>query len=96
MIGSLLYLIASRPNILLCVCLCERFQWDPRETHLTVIKRIFRYMKGETNLGMLYKKSLNYKLVWLCDAENARDRIERKSTSGKCQFITENLISWSS
>ena len=52
-IGSLLYLIASRPDILFSVCLCARFQSDPRETHLTATKRIFRYLKGTTNLGFL-------------------------------------------
>ena len=96
MIGSLLYLTASRPNILFSVCLCARFQSDPRETQLTVVKRIFRYLKGTTNLGLLYKKSLDYKLVGFCDADYAGDRIERKSTSGNCQFLGENLISWAS
>ena len=50
MIGCLLYLNASRPDILFSLCLCARFQSDPRESHLTVVKRIFRYMKGTTNL----------------------------------------------
>jgi len=57
MIGSLLYLIASRSDILFSVCLCARFQSDPRESHLTDVKRIFRYLKGTTNLGLLYRKS---------------------------------------
>ena len=80
MIGSLLYLTASRPDILFSVCLCARFQSDPRESHLTAVKRIFRYLKGTTNLGLLYKKSSDYKLVGFCDADYAGDRIERKST----------------
>ncbi|WJX24547.1 hypothetical protein P8452_13641 [Trifolium repens] len=96
MIGSLLYLTASRPDILYSVCLCARFQSDPREPHLTAVKRIFRYLKGTTNLGLLYKKSLDSKLVGFCDADYAGDKIERKSTSGNCQFIGENLISWAS
>ncbi|KAK2445742.1 putative mitochondrial protein [Trifolium repens] len=96
MIGSLLYLTASRPDILYSVCLCARFQSDPREPHLTAVKRIFRYLKGTTNLGLLYKKSLDSKLVGFCDADYAGDKIERKSTSGNCQFICENLISWAS
>ena len=53
MIGSLLYLTASRPDILFSVCLCARFQSDPRESHLTDVKRIFRYLKGTTNLPRL-------------------------------------------
>ena len=96
MIGSLLYLTASRPDILFSVCLCARFQSDPRESHMTAVKRIFRYLKGTTNLGLLYRKSLDYKLIGFCDADYAGDRIERKSTSGNCQFLGDNLISWAS
>jgi len=76
--------------------LCARFQSDPRKSHLTAVKRIFRYLKGTTNLGLLYRKSLDYKLVGLCDADYAGDRIEIKSTSGNCQFMGNNLISWAS
>jgi len=96
MIGSLLYLIASRPDILFSVYLSARFQSDPRESHLTAIKRNFRYLKGTTNLGLLYRKSLDYKLVGFCDADYAGDRIQIKSNSGNCQFLGENLISWAS
>jgi len=78
MIGSLLYVTASRTKILFSVCLCARFQSDPRESNLIVIKRIFRYLKRTTNLGLLYNKSLDYKLVEFCDANYAGDRIERK------------------
>ena len=74
MIGSLLYLTASRPNILFSVCLCARFQSDPREAHLTAVKRIFRYLKGTTNLGLLYMKSSDYKLVGFCDADYVGDK----------------------
>jgi len=96
MIGSLLYLTASRLDILFSVCLCPRFQSDPRETHLTTVNRIFRYLKGTTNLGLLYRKSLDYKLIGFCDADYAGNRIERKSTSGNCQFLGENMIFWAS
>jgi len=89
MIGSLLYLTASRPYILFSVCLCARFQSDPRESHLTAVKRIFKYLKGTTNLGLLYRKFLDYKLVGFY-------RIERKSTSENCQFLGENHLSWAS
>ena len=84
MIGSL---TASKPDILFSVCLCARFQSDPREPHLTAVKRVFRY---------LYKKSSDYKLVGFCDADYVGDRIERKLTSGNCQFLGENMISWAS
>lgn len=94
MIVSLLYLIASRPDILYSVFLYARFQSDLREIHLKIIKRIFKYLKGRSNLGLLYKKSIYYKLVGFCDVDYARDTIERKSTSRNSQFIGENLISW--
>ncbi|KAK2450472.1 hypothetical protein QL285_009587 [Trifolium repens] len=96
MIGSLLYLSASRPDILFSVCLCARFQSNPRESHFTAVKRIFRYLKATCNIGLLYQKSNDYKLIGFGDADYAGDRIERKSTSGNCQFIGENLISWAS
>jgi len=89
MIGSLLDLTASRPDILFSVCLCARFQSDLRESHLTDVKRIFRFPKGTTNLRLLYRKSLDYELIGLCDVDYAGDRIERKSTSGNCQFMGE-------
>src|SRR3954468_15496733 len=85
MIGSLLYLIASRPDILFSVCLCARFQSDPRESHLTAVKIILRYLKGTTNVSLVYRRSKEYNLVGFCDADYAGDRIERKSTSGSCQ-----------
>ena len=96
MIGSLLYLITSRPDILFSICLCARFQSNPRESHLTAVKRIFKYLKGTTNLGLFYRKSSDYSLVGYCDADFAGDRVERKSTSGSCQLLGENMISWSS
>ena len=78
-------------SFLFSVCLCARFQSDPRESHLAVVKRIFRYLKGTTNLGLLYRKSLDYKLIGFSDADYAGDKIERKSTSGNCQFLGDNL-----
>ena len=73
MISSLLYLMASRPDILFNVCLCDRFQSDPRESHLTTAKGIFKYLKGTNNLGLCYRKSKEYKLVGYCDADFAGD-----------------------
>lgn len=96
MIGYLLYLTASKPDILFSIYLCAIFHPNPRETHLATIKMIFRYLKGITNIGFLYEISLDYKLVGLYDTGYVGDRIERKPTSGSCQFIGENLISWAS
>lgn len=96
MIGSLLYLTASRAYILFSVCLCAIFQSNLRESHLSVVMRIFRYLKASTNLGLLYKKSNDYKLVGFCDTNYIGYRIERNSRSSCCQFIGENLIYWAS
>ena len=78
------------------VCICARFQSDPRESHLTIVKRIFKYLRGTTNLGLFYIKTSEYSLVGYCDADFAGDRVEQKSTSGSCQFLGDNLISWTS
>ncbi|XP_050885297.1 secreted RxLR effector protein 161-like [Lathyrus oleraceus] len=96
MIGSLLYLTASRPDNLLGVCLSAYFQSDLRESYLIVVKRVFMYLKGTINLGLCYRKSKYYKLVGYCDADYTGDKLERKRTSGSCQFLGDNLISWSS
>lgn len=95
MLYSLLYLTASRPDILFNVCLCARFQSDPRESYLAVVKRILRYLKGTTNLGLCYRKSKEYKLLGYCDVDYTGDRLERKSTYGSYQFLGDNLISLS-
>jgi len=95
MIGSLLYLTASRPDIVFSVGLCARFQTSPRESHLIAVKRIFRYLVGTTDLGLWYSKGSCFNLTAYCDADYAGDKIERKSTSGTCQFLGNALISWS-
>ncbi|XP_050918735.1 secreted RxLR effector protein 161-like [Lathyrus oleraceus] len=77
-------------------CIMEKEVSDPRETRLSDVKRIIRYLKGTTNLGLFYRKSSEYKLVGYYEADYVGDKIERKSTSGSCQFLGDNLISWSS
>nr|XP_016493364.1 PREDICTED: uncharacterized mitochondrial protein AtMg00810-like [Nicotiana tabacum] len=93
MIGSLLYLIASRSDIMFSVCKCARFQSAPKESHLTTVKRIIRYLIGTTELGLLYAHSNNFSLKSFSDADFAGDRIDRKSTSGTCQLLGNTLIS---
>uniref|UniRef100_A0A3Q7XHX2 Uncharacterized protein LOC113783987 n=1 Tax=Cicer arietinum TaxID=3827 RepID=A0A3Q7XHX2_CICAR len=91
MIGSLLYLTASKPDIMFSVWVCARFQVDPRKSHLTTVKRILRHLKGTTSLTVFYKKSPKYKLSGCCDSDYAGD-----STSDNCTFLGDNLICWSS
>ena len=96
MIGSLLYLTASRPDILFSVCVCARFQSNPKESHMLAVKRIIRYLKGTINLGLWYSKQSSLDLIGYTDADYGGCKIDRKSTSGTCQFLGVNLISWHS
>ncbi|GKA77692.1 retrovirus-related pol polyprotein from transposon TNT 1-94 [Tanacetum coccineum] len=94
MIGSLLYLTASRPDIMFSVCLCARFQEDPKTSHLEAVKRIFRYIKGTTHLGLWYPKGSGIETVVYADSDHAGDYVDRKSTSGICTFMGCCLTSW--
>ncbi|GAU45127.1 hypothetical protein TSUD_135570 [Trifolium subterraneum] len=96
MIGSLLYLTASRPDTVFAVVLCARFQTSLKESHLIAVKRIFRYLVGTPDVGLWYKKGSHFDLQAYCDADYAGDKIERKSTSGACQFLGEALLKSSS
>ena len=94
MVGSLIYLTASRPDIMFATCLCARFQVDPRESHLIAIKRIFRYLKGTPNLRIWYPRESTFHLIGYSDVDYAGCRIDRKSTTGTCQFLGNKLMSW--
>ena len=96
MIGSFLYLTASRPDVMFCVCLCARFQACPKESHLIALKRIFRYLFGTQNLGLWYPKKSSLELIGFSDVDYVGSKIDRKSTSGTCQFLDYMLVSWSS
>jgi hypothetical protein len=75
-------------------CLCARFQADPREPHLTAVKRIFKYLKGTITLGLWYPRESEFNLLGYSDADFAGCKIDRKSTSGSCQFLGDRLVSW--
>ena len=96
MIGSLLYLCASRPDIMLSVCMCARFQADPRDGHLMAVKRILRYLVHTPSFGLWYPKGASFDLVGYSDSDYAGCKVDRKSTSGTCQFLGRSLVSWSS
>ena len=93
MIGSLLYLTTSRPDILFSICMCARFQSNPRENHYLATKKIFKYLEGTQELGLWYSKSSSFELIAYNDSDFAECRLSRKSTSGTCHFVGENLIS---
>ncbi|KAK6160742.1 hypothetical protein DH2020_004123 [Rehmannia glutinosa] len=94
MIGSLFYLTASRPDILHAVCLCARFQSNPKESHMSAVKRIFRYLKGTIQYGLFYPKNENFSLKGYSDSDYAGNIDDRKNTSGSCQFLGDCLVSW--
>jgi hypothetical protein len=96
MISSLLYLCASRPDIMLSVCMCARFQPDLRECHLVVIKRILRYLVPTPCFGIWYPKGSTFDLIGYSDSDYAGCKVDRKSKSGTCQFLGRSLVSWSS
>jgi hypothetical protein len=95
-IGSLLYLCASRPDIMLSVCMCSRFQVVPMECHMRAVKRITRYLTVTPNLGVWYPKGSHFDLIDYSDVDYAGGKVDRKSTSGTCQFLDRSLVSWSS
>jgi hypothetical protein len=96
MIGSLLYLYAFRPDIMLSVYICVRFQAAHKDYHLRVVKRIMRYLVLTSNLGLWYPKGSRFELFRYLDADYAGCKVDRKSTSGTCQFLGWFIVSWSS
>ncbi|GJU62191.1 hypothetical protein Tco_1244026 [Tanacetum coccineum] len=94
MIGSLMYLTASRPDIMFAVCVCSRFQVTPKSSHLSDVKRIFRYLKCKPKLGLWYPRVSSFDLESYSDSDYAGANLDRKSTTGGCQFLGRRLISW--
>jgi hypothetical protein len=96
MIGSLLYLCPSRPDIMLSVCMCARYQSDPKECHLVAVKRILRYLVSTSCFGIWYPKGSTFDLIGYSDSDYAGCKVDRKRTSRTCQFLGRSLVSWSS
>jgi hypothetical protein len=84
MIGSLLYLYASRPDIMLSVCMCARFQANPKECHLVAVKRILKYLVHTQNQGLWYPKDIFFDLFDYSNSDYAGCKVDQKSTSGTC------------
>ncbi|XP_015168560.1 uncharacterized mitochondrial protein AtMg00810-like [Solanum tuberosum] len=93
-IGSLMYLTASRPDIVFSVGMCARFQAAPKESHLKEAKRIMRYLKGTQDLVLFYPTGDSFDLIGYVDVDYAGFLIGRKSTSGMAHFLGSTLISW--
>nr|GEX93736.1 retrotransposon protein, putative, Ty1-copia subclass [Tanacetum cinerariifolium] len=95
MIGTLLYLTASRPDLQFAICMCAWYQARPTEKHVHAIERIFRYLRGIVHRGLWYLKDFSIALTAFADADLAGCQDTRHSTSGSVQFLGERLISWS-
>ncbi|GJR75666.1 retrovirus-related pol polyprotein from transposon TNT 1-94 [Tanacetum coccineum] len=96
MVGSLMYLTASRPDLVFVVCMCARYQASPTKKHLEALKRVFRYLRGTINWGLWYPKDTAMALTAYADADHAGCQDTRRSTSGSAQFLGDKLVSWSS
>ena len=94
MIGSVLYLNASRPDISYNVGVCARYQANPKESHIIAVKRIIKYVKTTSNFGVWYDKDTNDFLPRYSNANWAGNIDDQKSTSGGCFYLGNNLVSW--
>ncbi|GJZ95717.1 putative ribonuclease H-like domain-containing protein [Tanacetum coccineum] len=83
-----------RPDIMFAVCVCSRFQVTPKTSHLNAVKRIFKYLKGKPNLGLWYPRESPFDLEAFSDSDYGGSNLDRKSTTGGCQFLGQRLISW--
>jgi histone deacetylase 1/2 len=96
MIGSFRYLTATRPDIKFSVRLCVRFQASPRTSHREAVKRMFRYLRRTPDFSLWYSASSSLALHGFSDADFVGCRLDRKNTSGTCQFLESSLVYWSS
>nr|GFA56880.1 retrovirus-related Pol polyprotein from transposon TNT 1-94 [Tanacetum cinerariifolium] len=86
-VGELMYLTASRPDIMHATCYCARYQAKPTKKHLIAVKRTFRYLKDTINMGLWYPKDIGFELTTFSDSDHAVCLDSRKSTSGGIQFL---------
>ncbi|GJR07175.1 retrovirus-related pol polyprotein from transposon TNT 1-94 [Tanacetum coccineum] len=96
MVGTLMYLTASRPDLTFAVCMCAWYQAKPTKKHLHAVKRIFKYLRGTVNRGLWYPKDSSIALTAYADADHAGCQDTRRSTSGCMQLLGDRLVSWSS
>jgi hypothetical protein len=94
MIGSLLYITTSRPDIMHVVGMVGRYQARPKQSHLLAVKRIFKYLKGKINYGLWYPRNHNFQLSVYSYVDWANYVDERKSTSGGVFFLGDSLVAW--
>ncbi|XP_071718833.1 uncharacterized mitochondrial protein AtMg00810-like [Rutidosis leptorrhynchoides] len=93
-IGSLMYLTASRPYIMFATCLCTRYEAQPNVNHMLAAKKIMRYLKGTPSLGLWYPRTDGFDLTAFSDSDYGGCKRDLKSTSGGCQFLGSRLVNW--
>ncbi|GKF24211.1 hypothetical protein Tco_0076533, partial [Tanacetum coccineum] len=96
MVGTLMYLIASRLDLTFDVCMCARYQAKPTKKHLHAVKRIFKYLRGTVNRGLWYPKDSSIALTAYADTDHTGCQDTRQSTSGSMQLLGDRHDSWSS
>ncbi|GKF13440.1 retrovirus-related pol polyprotein from transposon TNT 1-94, partial [Tanacetum coccineum] len=96
MVGSLMYLTASKPDLVFAVCMFARYQASPTKKHLEALKRVFWYLRGTINWDLWYQKDTPMALTAYADADHVGCQDTRRSTSGSAQFLRDKLVSWSS
>nr|XP_023878272.1 uncharacterized protein LOC111990720 [Quercus suber] len=94
MIGCLLYLTVSRPDIAFSIGVCSRFQYNPKVSHLNAVKRIIKYVSETCNYGLFYSKESNLSLAGFFNLDWAGNVDDRKSTTGGCFYVGANLVAW--
>jgi hypothetical protein len=96
MIDSFLYHTASRPDIMFSVCMCAQFEANPKESHLSALKKILRYLKYTPSIGLWYPHGACFELLGYSDLDFAGCQVDSKSTSGGCHLLCRSLVAWSS
>ncbi|XP_028953288.1 uncharacterized mitochondrial protein AtMg00810-like [Malus domestica] len=92
LVGKLIYLTITRPDITYSVSVISQVMHSPTIEHLNLVKRILRYLKGSMGRGIIMKKNENTQLMGYCDADWTGNAIDRKSTTGYCTFVGGNLV----
>ena len=96
LVGKLIYLAHTRPDIAFSVSVVSQHMNNPTEAHLDTVNRILRYLKMTPGLGLFFKKCENHEIEIYIDASWAGELTERRSTTGYCSYVWGNLVTWRS